>query len=385
MVFVLFLLVSIFVYLHTNNFKLALILFNIGLSWSLISVVFSKDEEEYYIEKEIAKGVNKHVNTRFSELKKQTAVLEQKLKLSENNRNSIENELDKIRKQKGSLEEELNKRKLYNNENELILNNKITKLNLRIQSMQNQIKTYSIKDKNLEDLENKLEQKRSELSALKLKEKQYKQLLENDIKLQDDIEYLNRQIDIKTHSLEKALEENKKVRKTLKEYESKLKNNKSILNNTKQTEVEILRNKLLTVNSESLGRNLESKFRHVLSSFVTKDLKGKNLYYKDLVGVKKYDNYQGTDFILFYDNFEIRIDITARDESQKDNMYALKKYKLFKTYIRTGNVVSKFEEDVLVYVVPYYDEETIIESMIEIYNNIEDTVDIFMDKKRGIV
>ena len=380
MVFLLFSCLSIFVYFSTGNFKLSLILFNIGLSWSLISVIFSKDDEDDYIEKEITKGVDKQVNIKFKELKKQQLALEEKLKSSEQYSSSIEIELNEINNQKKLLEDELNKRKLYNNENELILNNKITKLNLTIQRMQKQIKANSIKDKNLEDLANELERKKSELFDLKLKETQNKQLLENDIKLQNDIEYLNKQINIKTHSLEQALEENKKVKKILKEYENKLKNSQS-LNKGKQAEDEILRNKLLTVNSESLGRNLESKFRHVLSSFVTKDLKGKNLYYKDLVGVKKYDNYQGTDFILFYDNCEIRIDITARDGSQKDNMYALKKYKLFKTYIRTGNVVSKFDEDVLVYVVPYYDEETIIEAMIEIYNNIEETIDIFIRRK----
>ena len=381
MVFLFFSCLSAFIYFGTSNFKLSLILFNIGLSYSLISIVFSNDDEDDYIEEEINKGVDKQVNIKFKELKKQQSILEAKLTASEQYSKSIEDELRGINKQKLLLENELSKSKLHNNENELILNNKIANLNSTIRSMQNQIKVNSVKNRNLELLENELKQKRIELSELKLKEKENKQLLENDIKLQRDIEYLNRQINIKTSSLEQALEENKKVRNTLKEYEVQLRNNQSILNKRKQTEEEVLRTKLQTVNSESLGKNLESKFRHVLSSFVTKDLKGKYLYYKDLVGVKKYDNYQGTDFILFYGNYEIRIDITARDGSQKDNMYALKKYKLFKTYIRTGNVVSKFDEDVLVYVVPYYDEETIIEAMIEIYNNIEDTIDIFIRRK----
>lgn len=381
MIFLFFSFLTVLVYFITNNFKLSLIVFNIGLSWNLISIIFSKDEENDYIEQEISKGINKHINVKFKELKEQYMILSEKLISSEQYNKRIENELKEIKKQKLLLENELNKSKLYKNGNELILSNKINKLNLTIQNLQNQIKDMPMKNKNLEELQNELEQKRKELSVLKLKEKQSNKLLENDIKLQKNIEYLNQQINIKTSSLNQALEENQKIRNTLKEYKVKLRNSESILNKNKQTEYEILRSKLQTVNSESLGKNLESKFRHILSSFVTKDLKGKKLYYKDLVGVKKYDNYQGTDFILFYDNYKIRIDITARDASQKDNMHALREYKLFKTYIRTGNIVSKFEEGVLVYVVPHYNEENIIKAMIEIYDNMEETIFIFIKRR----
>ena len=257
MVFLFFSCLSAFIYFGTSNFKLSLILFNIGLSYSLISIVFSNDDEDDYIEEEINKGVDKQVNIKFKELKKQQSILEAKLTASEQYSKSIEDELRGINKQKLLLENELSKSKLHNNENELILNNKIANLNSTIRSMQNQIKVNSVKNRNLELLENELKQKRIELSELKLKEKENKQLLENDIKLQRDIEYLNRQINIKTSSLEQALEENKKVRNTLKEYEVQLRNNQSILNKRKQTEEEVLRTKLQTVNSESLGKNLE--------------------------------------------------------------------------------------------------------------------------------
>ena len=93
MVFLFFSCLSAFIYFGTSNFKLSLILFNIGLSYSLISIVFSNDDEDDYIEEEINKGVDKQVNIKFKELKKQQSILEAKLTASEQYSKSIEDEL----------------------------------------------------------------------------------------------------------------------------------------------------------------------------------------------------------------------------------------------------------------------------------------------------
>lgn len=135
-----------------------------------------------------------------------------------------------------------------------------------------------------------------------------------------------------------------------------------------------LKSRLLTVNSYGLGKHLESKFRHVISMFVVTCKTDIKLSYLDCVGVEECDYYEGTDFILNYGREKIRVDITARDETLKDNMELIKKYETFKLYRRTANKVHGFNESVLVYVVPYYEEERIVNAMLEIYMNMEDTV-----------
>ena len=45
----------------------------------------------------------------------------------------------------------------------------------------------------------------------------------------------------------------------------------------------------------------------------------------------------------------------------------------------SANIVREFDESVLVYVVPHFNEDDIINSMIEIYVNMEETIDLFLE------
>lgn len=147
-----------------------------------------------------------------------------------------------------------------------------------------------------------------------------------------------------------------------------------------KSDVEILKENLSNVNSVNIGKNLEAKFRHVLSMCISNKLHPKDFYYRDVVGVDKYDKYAGTDFMLCGKNFEIRIDITARNCKHKDNTTLIKKYDYFDLGIRCGNLVKQFDEKVLVYSIPYDNEEFIIKGMIDIYNNFEDTIKLYLSK-----
>lgn len=139
-----------------------------------------------------------------------------------------------------------------------------------------------------------------------------------------------------------------------------------------------LKLRLSGVNSCRLGKNLESKYRHVLSCFVMKNRGKIQSDYMDLVGVDVYDYINGTGFILNFENKSIRMDITARDNNDKDNMQFIKDFMYFSIYLRDVNCVHRFDNPVLVFVVPYYDEERIITAMTEIFLTMEISVNLFI-------
>lgn len=358
MIFILCTIISIFIYIETSNFKLSILILNFGITWSILKLILKSDEEEY-VEEEIAEGIRKEVDSTFSKLNSKVKYLEERLNKSVQERSNLEQKIFKIENQKQDLENQLNSTKQFNYKREVILKNEINQLNIRINNMKDT--NYLVTNKtDINKLKLDLENRERKLNRLKNESIDKSNLVKQVNELNNQIEALNKQV----HSKNEAIVQirNEKIR---------------LEKESKQTN---LRDKLRTVNSKGLGRNLESKFRHVLSTFTTDKSHCNTTSYMDVVGVKEYDNYQGTDFILIYNGEEIRIDISARDDKGKDNMYILKQYKLFNLYFRTGNSVKKFNEDVLVYVVPYFNEEMIIKAMIEIYENLEETLICFKNR-----